>query len=202
MEKRSICHRGRLLAVALAAPLALSACEAVVATGAATTGGVVVTQERSFEDAVDDAAIETRISYELYTNEVNKDLFVEVDVESVEGRVLLTGSVRSPEDRIEAVRLAWQAKEVKEVINEIQVTDAGGLTNYSRDVWITTRLRGKILLDKTIRGVNYNVDTVNGIVYLIGIAQDDAELSRVTQIARTISHVKKVVSHVRVLPPS
>ena len=202
MDMRSICHGGRTLAVVLGAPLALGACEAVVASSAVTTGGVAVTQERSLGDAVDDAAIETRISYELYTNEVNKDLFVEVDLESVEGRVLLTGSVNSPEDRIEAVRLAWQAQGVKEVINEIQVTDEGGLKNYSRDVWITTRLRAKLLLDKIIRGVNYNVDTVNGIVYLIGIAQDDAELARVTQIARTIAHVKKVISHVRVLPPS
>ena len=45
--------------------------------------------------------------------------------------------------------------------------------------------------------VNYSVETVNGIVYLIGIAQDEGELTRVTDYARNIGGVVKVVSHVR-----
>ena len=200
MEMGRFRRRDAATAVALIAPLILCACEAVVAGGA--TGAVAVTQERSLGDAIDDAVIETRIGWELYSNEVNKDLFVDVDVESVEGRVLLTGSVKKPEYRVEAVRLAWQPEGVKEVINEVQVTDEGGFINYSRDVWITATLRSKILLEKTIKSVSYNVETVNGIVYLIGIAQDDAELNRVIQIARTLSYVKKVISHVRVLPAS
>ncbi len=95
------------------------------------------------------------------------------------------------------MRLAWQAEGVKEVINEIQVTDRGGLVDYARDTWISAQLTTKLLLDKAIKAINYNVETVNGVVYMIGIAQDQAELERATNHARTIPNVAKVVSHVR-----
>ena len=56
----------------------------------------------------------------------------------------------------------------------------------------------KLLLDREIKALNYNVETVNGVIYMIGIAQDEIELDRVTNHARTIKNVVKVVSHVRV----
>jgi osmotically-inducible protein OsmY len=123
-------------------------------------------------------------------------LFGKVSVTVVESRVLLTGAVRADADRDEAARLAWQAEGVREVINEIQVTEGGDLADIGRDVWITTRLRGQILTDREISDINYSIETVNGVVYLMGIAQNDAEIVRVTDHARTISGVRRVVSHV------
>ena len=113
------------------------------------------------------------------------------------GTVLLDVAEVVQDDRIEAVRIAWLADGVTEVLTEIQVTDRGGLVDYAHDTWITTQLRSKLLLDKDVRAINFNVETVNGVVYLIGIAQDQAELERVTNHARTITNVVKVVSHAR-----
>ena len=166
----------------------------VVAGGAATVG-VTVAQERSPGAAVDDLIITTAVSHYLFRKDI--ELFRAVNVEVVEGRVLLLGGVKDPDDRVEAVRLAWQAEGVKEVINEIQVTDRGGLVDYARDTWISAQLTTKLLLDKAIKAINYNIETVNGVVYMIGIAQDQAELERATNHARTIKHVRKVISHVR-----
>ena len=56
--------------------------------------------------------------------------------------------------------------------------------------------RGKLLVDSDVLSINYSVETVNGTVYLLGIAQDEAELARVTEHARSIEDVKRVVSHV------
>ena len=39
---------------------------------------------------------------------------------------------------------------------------------------------------------------VNGIVYLIGIAQNQKELDRVIAHARDINYVRNIISHVRV----
>ena len=166
----------------------------VVAGGAATVG-VTVAQERSPGAALDDTIITAAVGHYLFQKDI--ELFRAVSVEVVEGRVLLLGGVKDPEDRVEAVRLAWQAEGVKEVINEIQVTDRGGLVDYARDTWISAQLTTKLLLDKAIKAINYNVETVNGVVYMIGIAQDQAELERATNHARTIKHVRKVISHVR-----
>jgi osmotically-inducible protein OsmY len=175
----------------------LPACTPVgLAVGAGATAGVAVAQERSVEDAIDDLAIKARLNRKLI--EADPDLFADVSTDVVEGRVLLTGDVKTADDRVEAVRLAWQVEGVKEVINELQVTDRGGVANYLQDAWISTRLRSAIMFDGKIAAINYNVETVNGVVYLIGIALSQEELDRVIAHARTIPHVEKVVSHVRV----
>ncbi|HLB07177.1 MAG TPA: BON domain-containing protein [Alphaproteobacteria bacterium] len=188
-----------LVALALAAVLmggALSGCTpAGVAVGAAASAGVVAAQERPVSAAIDDVATEVEINA-LYL-EHSTTLFIDVSVDSVEGRVLLTGKVEKPDTRIDAARLAWQAGGVLEVMNEIEVTDQSGLLDYTRDVWISTQLRSELLLDKHVRSINYSVETVNGVVYLMGVAQHQSELERVVGHARDIAYVRRIVSYVR-----
>jgi osmotically-inducible protein OsmY len=164
-------------------------------TAGATTGGVVAAQERSAGNAVDDAGIKLTLD-NLYFNRDINDLFKNVSVHVTEGRVLLTGDVDRPETKIEAVRLAWKATGVKEVIDEVQVNDKAGIVDYARDTWIDTQIRSRLLFEKNLRSVNYNIETVNGVVYLLGIAQDQEELNKATYIASTTKYVKQVVSHV------
>ncbi len=183
-----------LVPLVLAIGFALTGCATAVVGGGAAVG-VAAAEERSLGEAVDDTVIYAALNGSLFAKDV--DLFSDVGVEVHEGRVLLTGTVRKPEDRIEAVRLAWQVDGVREVINEIQVTDKSSLTDYARDVWITAQLKSKLLLDKSIESLNYNIETVNGVVYMLGVAQDKAELERATNHARTIPHVREVISHVR-----
>lgn len=173
----------------------ISGCVPLV-LGGATETAVVVAQERSVGNAVDDAGILLRIK-NLYAKQDYKDLLANVEVKVVEGRVLLTGNVDKPDSQIEAVNLAWQVESVKEVINEIQINDQSGFMNYARDVWISTQVRSRLLFGKGIRSVNYSVITVNQVVYIMGIAQDQEELNRVTNAASATSYVKKVVSYVR-----
>ena len=183
-----------IAAFTLAAPV-LSGCVGM-AIGAAATGGVAVAEERSVGTVVDDFTIKVEINEALFS--YDESLFQDVSIDVTEGRVLLTGKVPEPDDRVDAVRLAWQATGVKEVINEIQVTDTGGIESYLTDVRISNELRADLLFDGQVSSINYNVETVSGIVYLTGIAQDQAELDRVIDHARTISGVKEVISHVRI----
>jgi osmotically-inducible protein OsmY len=46
--------------------------------------------------------------------------------------------------------------------------------------------------------VNYSVVTVNGVIYLMGLAQNQDEIDRVMDYARAIRYVRDVVSHVLV----
>ena len=71
----------------------------------------------------------------------------------------------------------------------------------ANDTWITTKLTSKITVDENIFSINYSIETVGGVIYLIGIAQDQAELDRVINHARSIESVQRVVSHVRVKAP-
>ena len=175
--------------------LALTACAAPGIVAGAATAGLAVAQERSIGAVIDDTAIELQIQH--YLLQASDGLFIRVGVEVHEGRVLLTGIVPTPDDRVEAVRQAWQVNRVLEVINEVQVTNRAGITDYLRDVKITSQLRFQMLRDRDISDVNYTVETVNGIVYLMGIARSRPELDKVTTHARNIAGVQKVISHVR-----
>ena len=179
-----------------AAPALLAGCTvggAVVGAGAVV--GIGAVQERSLGAAIDDTTIQLDVGHRLFQK--SEKLFLKVNIEVVEGRVLLTGELQNPEDRIEAARIAWQADGVAEVLNEIQVRDSSTIKDYAKDSWISTRLRWLLLTDRDVHHINYTLETVNGVVYLMGIALDQAELERVTNHARTIRGVRKVVSHVR-----
>ena len=119
-----------------------------------------------------------------------------------EGRVLLTGRVAKPEARVDATKLTWSVRDVREVINEIQVDDESGLTDKGRDVTIATRLRTRLLVDDRISFINYSIDVVNQTVYIMGVARSEAELQRVLGTARDIPYVRHVVDFVRVAPPA
>ncbi|HEX4891060.1 MAG TPA: BON domain-containing protein [Alphaproteobacteria bacterium] len=167
-----------------------------LAVGAGAATGAAIAQERSVGSNVDDTT--TRLNIEGLLLKEGGNLAEKVGVEVVEGRVLLTGAVRTPDERVKATMVSWRSAGVKEVINEIQVTDKSGLGNLAKDSWITTKLRARILADTKINDINYSIETVNGVIYLIGIAASQQELDKVNNYARNISGVVKVVSYVRV----
>jgi len=173
----------------------LSGCVAAI-IGGGTEGAVVAAQERTAGNAVDDAGILLKIKA-LYAQNDFKDLLGNVEVKVVEGRVLLTGNVDKPDSQIQAVNLAWQVNDVREVMNEIQISDKAGFANYARDVWISTQIKSRLLFTKGIRSINYSVITVNQVVYMMGIAQDQDELDKAANIVSTTSYVQRVVSYVR-----
>ena len=178
--------------------LALSAngCVPVVAAGAAGAGaGTVALQERSAEDAISDTQIRLEINH--YWFQASEVLYRKVNLQVQEGRVLLTGAVPDPQTKVDAVRLAWQATGVKEVINEIEVDDETTLTDITRDVVISQKLKNVLRADKEVSSLNYSIEVVNQHIYLIGIAQDQTELNRVMSHAKDISYVKRITNYVR-----
>jgi len=56
-----------------------------------------------------------------------------------------------------------------------------------------------------VQSINYTVDTVDHVVYLMGVAQDETELNRTIDHARRTKGVSNVVSYVRLrgeMPPA
>ena len=184
------------LFLVLPASLLVAGCTPVgfLAGGAAATG-VAASQEGGVSSAVSDAWIKTQINDAWLNYDV--ETFAKLSSTVDQGRVLLTGVVQNPEARVEAVRLTWQVRGVKQVINEIQVADSDGFPGFVRDKWISTRLRSAILIDRDVQSLNYSIETVQGVIYLMGVATNQAELNRVMEIARTIPNVKQVVSYVK-----
>ena len=165
----------------------LGSCAAVNVTSSSV-------KEKGIKEAMSDGMIDATVNKEFINHDIN--MFINVEIEVVEGRVLLTGSVKKAKYRMDAIKLAWKVLGVREVINEIEVTNKGGIIRYLNDVKIKTQIRYKIIADKKIRSINYNFESVNGTLYVIGIAQNKKELKRVVKHANDIKGVIKVVSHV------
>jgi osmotically-inducible protein OsmY len=188
----------RTLSLAVLAALLVTGCGPVFGTIAVKTG-TLAAQERTTADAATDERIRIEISNKWF--KYNIDMFNALTLNVSEGKVLVTGTLKDPEQRLEAIRLVWQVEGVKEVLNEIKLGEGGGLGAYARDTVISTQLRTKLIFDSNISSVNYSIETVEGVVYLMGIAQSQQELDRVVDHARNTSYVKRVVSYVRVKDP-
>ncbi len=183
------------IAAALGALMLGGGCVPVaVGTGAAV--GATAAQERGVKGALDDQAIRLDINDRWFKD--HHSAYGDINLQVQEGRVLLTGTAPDPELRVKAVRLAWQANGVREVINEIEVRDSGSLTDAAQDTLISTKLRARLVGDAAVQSRNYSIETVNATVYLIGVAQSQAELDRVIDHTRDVAYVKRVVDYVRV----
>ena len=165
------------------------------AAGAGATAGSLSVQERGFKTGVKDTVVLAKINQSWLEHDFN--IFAKITAKVVEGRVLLTGTVPKIDNRIDAVRLTWQIEGVNEVLNEIEISDQSDLLDVTRDAWVTAQLRLKLTVDGKIKAINYAIDTVKGVVYLMGIAQDSTELERVTAHARNLNYVRRIVSYVR-----
>lgn len=173
----------------------LPACQSIVFTGA-REAAMAAAEERTFGEVIDDAGIYTEINHYFIQTDVN-DLLPNVNVTVRQGRVLLTGKVDKYETSVMAVRQAWKADGVIEVINEIEVVPEGGLFSRANDEVIEKQVEGRLTITKGVNILNYSVEVVNSKVYLLGLVMDEAELQRVLQVARTTQGVKSVISHLR-----
>ena len=93
----------------------LASC-AQILVGGASTGGLIIVQERTAQEAAKDIVIKTKIEESLFSSNYD-DLFSKVKVIVIEGRVLLVGTLNNIEDRDKAAKIAWKTKNVREVAN-------------------------------------------------------------------------------------
>jgi osmotically-inducible protein OsmY len=180
----------------LFACMGLTACTGMgIATSMGAVGGIAAAREGGLKQSAIDARIALEIN-DLWFK-YDTDAFLKLNLTVEQGRVLVTGVVQDPDQRVEAIRLAWQPKGVVQVINEVRVEKSDGITGFARDSFISTNLRRKLIFDRDVQSINYTIDTVQGTVYLMGIAQDQVELNKVIAHAKDTGYVRQVISYVK-----
>jgi osmotically-inducible protein OsmY len=184
--------------LAALAPLLLTGCVAA-AVGAGTEAGVSLAEERSIGTKVDDITIYTDIN-RMFVREPTNHLLANVTVDVRHARVLLTGNVANENDVRRAVELAWKARGVEEVLNELTVNPDAGLRLAAEDNLVKKNLEARLLVTKHVWVINYSINVVNGTAYLLGRVHDQLELDRVLTIARTTRGVKRVVNYLQIRP--
>ena len=179
----------------------VSACAAplMLFTGAAGAG-VTLSKEKTVGSTVDDNSIWTKIKAGfLQRHKEVEGILTNISVEVSEGRVLLTGFVKTPEERLTVLRIVWEQAGVREVINEIKLseeTNQSNLKQYSSDSWITTQVKSKMFVNDHVRSINFNVETIDSVVYVLGIARTQEELDAIKNIVESVKGVSNFVSYV------
>lgn len=164
------------------------------AVGLGTAAVAASTTEKGFSTSVSDGVIEAKLTDKFIQTDASLVTGIEKSVNN--GSVLLTGKVETLEQKFLATRLSWEIKGVREVINEVQVTQGGTLKDKAKDLAASAQLRAALIGDKNISSLNYSIDVVNGIVYLSGVAADDQEKERVIAHAQELRFAKKVVNYI------
>ncbi len=175
-------------AVLLASLASLSACAPLIVGGAVMTG-VMVTDRRTTGTQVEDESIEIKVA-----SAVRQDLGdrVHLNVTSFNRQVLLSGEVRTAADKERAEKLAMSQENVNAVVNDLVVMPVSSLTQRSKDIVITGRIKAAFVDAKDLQVNAIKVVTERGIVYLMGRVTA-REAKRATDIARGMSGVTKVV---------
>ncbi len=153
-------------------------------------------EERTTDEVIDDSKIKLELN-KLMADD-STALWADVSTVVYRGRVHLLGSVEAADATARAGAIGGQPEGVVEVINDIQVTDEGGVGAFLNDVAIEKSLQIKYLFEDGIESADLRVRSVNGTVYLIGQVETWADLGRVREIARANDDVVKIVDYLRV----
>ena len=188
-------HSRLSLTVALMAlgGLLLSGCAPAI-VGVGTAAVAASSTEKGLTTSVSDSVIYTKIQDRFIQEDASLSTLVDVTVN--DAAVLLTGKVRTPEEKVLATRLTWEVRGVREVINELQVTDTSSIKDVAKDLAASAQLRGKLIADADVSSLNFSIDVVNGTVYLSGVAADAEEMNRVVGHARELRFAQQVVNYI------
>ena len=173
--------------------LLLSGCASAV-LGVGTAAVAASSTEKALTTSVSDGLIFTKIHDKFI--QADASLSTALDVTVNDGAVLLTGKVTTPEEKVLATKLSWEVKGVREVVNEVQITDKSSLKDVAKDLAAGAQLRGKLIGDAKVSSLNFSIDVVNGTVYLAGVAADANEMNRVVEHAREVRFTKQVVKYI------
>ena len=170
--------------------LILTGCVGVGSEGVLGTGVSIYLDPRSLGTQIDDSIMQKSLLIRI--TKTDKKYILDVSPKVVDGHIFLTGVVEKVDEKILMTKLAWKTEGARSVKNNIEVKDKFSLKNYSQDVLISSQMKVALFANKKISMSNYQVNTVNQVIFIFGIAANEAERREVMNEASLIKDVKSV----------
>jgi osmotically-inducible protein OsmY len=168
----------------------LMGCAAAVVPVAAT-GMAVANDRRTTGTIIDDKSIEVKAMHALsHTPEIWRQCHI--TAVSYNNIVVLVGQAPTEALKQQAESIISEIPKIQRIHNELCVEAPNSLAQRSKDAWITTQIKGKMLGSKTVKVSRIKVITENNVVYLMGLVTP-AEEKSATDIAREIPDVEKII---------
>ena len=183
------------LALLLALP-ALHGCVEAALLGTAAASGVMSAHDRrSTGTQTDDETMEWKANNHVPAQ--YKDL-AHANFTAFNRRLLITGEVPSEEARNVIGERVGRLEGVKEVFNETVVGAASSLSSRTNDSYVTSKVKARLVDEKTLSANHIKVVTEAGVVYLMGVLTE-REGKVAVAVTRTTAGVRKVVNLTEVI---
>lgn len=177
------------LLASIAVIFLITACSSVGTDNKQPTQGN--NSQRSLGRMLDDESIETKARSNIRKADDALD-DANIMVISFNGVVLLAGQVPSPHLKQVAAQTAANVRYVRKVHNELIVGASNDFGGRSNDSWITTRIKSKMMFSTSVDPAEVKVVTESGVVYLMGLVNQQSA-DKAVDMARQTSGVQKVV---------
>jgi len=174
--------------------VSLSACVGSSSGGVFGSGVSIALDPRTLGTQIDDSIMQKNILARLTLSE--KKYLVKISVKVLDGRIFLGGKVEEPEEKLNITKMAWETKGARSVKNNIAIKQKFSFKNTATDILITAQLRAALIINKSVKAANFNIDTVNQKIYVFGIAHDENEKAEIIHEAKQIVDVKEVVTSI------
>ena len=172
----------------------LNACVGASSKGIFGTGVSIALDPRSLGTQIDDSIMDKNLDAKLIL--LNKNYFLSINTQVLDGRIFLTGKVDDPEEKLKITKLAWEIEGARSVKNDIKIKEEFKFKQSAKDVLITSQLRTAIIFNKKIKSANYSIDTYKKKIYIYGIAETQDEQELVIKEAKQILDVEDVISSI------
>ena len=152
--------------------------------------------------AADDAEITKKVKSRISNNSsVSKS---DVKVNTDNGVVTLKGDVNTENEANIVIEEAYSVPDVKDVdTKDLSVKGEDKSEQPYKDTYITAKVKGsfvreKLFGDKSIDVSEISVETKDGVIYLSGMADTQAQIDTAISLAKKIKDVRNVQSTVEV----
>ena len=129
-----------------------------------------------------------------YTYRVTLDNHAKVDVDN--GIATLTGKVRDDEQSRIAEDTAAEFSGVSHVVNNLKVA---GEPKQGSDEWIALKIRSRLLVKANVSLTDTKVDVRDGVRYLTGTADNQAQKELTEEYVKDIDGVRSVKNDIQVV---
>tara|TARA_B100001123_G_C15111407_1_gene947624 strand:- start:425 stop:964 length:540 start_codon:yes stop_codon:yes gene_type:complete len=163
-------------------------------SGVFGTGVSVALDPRTLGTQIDDSIMQKNLQARLALLE--KSYLVNVSVKVLDGRIFIGGRVDEPEEKLKITKMAWETKGTRSVKNNITIKQKFSFKNTAMDVLISSQLRTALIFNKKVKAANFNIDTVNQVTYIFGIAHSEDEKKEIVQEAKQIVDLKRLVTSI------
>lgn len=151
----------------------------------------IVMDDRALADDYTDTKINLSVRKQL----AQKKLSYAVDIELTvfEGKVLLNGALPAEKYIDDVLEIVWNTEDVKGVYNYIRLAEPPSVDVVNEDAAVSAKIRYELSITRGVSSVNYKITMENGIVYLMGIAQDQKELDSVIAVIKNTVSVRDII---------